>query len=151
MFSLFEQASPGKDCPRSQPCKVDGCQLSRTPSWTVIGKTSRSFGKRLHLVMHSFFSKGPHINKATGICCGVNSTPRKFWEIEDYGTEIKRSDVMTMEEKVAIQKAEELLKHNGSRNSLAVPWKENCSTQANNRETGNETLGKYRKKFTNQR
>ena len=76
--------------------------------------------------MHSF-SKGTHINKATGSCYDVNSTIREFWEIEIYGTEPKQSVVMTKEEKV-----EESLKHNGSRYSLAVPWKENCPTLPKN-------------------
>ena len=40
---------------------------------------------------------------------------------------------MTNEEKVAIQKVNESLKHNGSRYSLAVPWKENCPTLPKNR------------------
>ena len=108
--------------------------------WTCIGQTGRSVEKRLHFVMQSFFSKGAHINEATRRCCDINSTLRKFWEIEDYGTETKRSDVMTKEEKFAMQKMKESLKHDVSHYSLAVPWKENCPTPPNNREMAMKRL-----------
>ena len=66
-------------------CKVDVNGPPGSPiahlgplCWKCIGQTGRSVGQRSHLIMHSFFSKGTHINKSTGSCCDVNSTLKKF-------------------------------------------------------------------------
>ena len=40
------------------------------------------------------------------------------------------------------RKVEETLKHNRSRHSLAIPWKENCPTLPNNREMTMKRLGR---------
>lgn len=89
--------------------------------WTCIGPTGKSFGKRSHLIMCSFLTRGAQIGNAKVNCCDVNSTLRKFWEIESYRTERKRSEVVTKEEKDALEEEKSSLVHNGSRYSIAVP------------------------------
>ena len=108
--------------------------------WTCIGPTGRQLGKRSHLIMHSFLTRDAHIEKANVGCCDVNNTLRKFWEIETYGTETKRAEVMTKEERSALEKVESSLTHNGSRYSLAVPWKEDNPGLPNNRELAKNRL-----------
>jgi hypothetical protein len=65
---------------------------------------------------------------------------RAFWEIEAYGTETKQVEVMTKDERSALQKVESSLTHNGSRYSLAVPWKEDNPGLPNNRELAKNRL-----------
>ena len=108
--------------------------------WTCIGPTGKQDSKRSHLIMHSFLTRDAHINKAKVDCCDVNSTLRRFWEVESYGTDTKRSAVMTKEEKNALNRVESSLTHNRSRYSIAVPWKEGGPTLPNNREMAKKRL-----------
>ena len=108
--------------------------------WTCIGPTGKQDSKRSHLIMHSFLTRDAHINKANVGCCVVNSSLRRFWEIESYGTDTKRSAVMTKEEKNALNRVESSLTHNGSRYSIGVPWKEGGPTLPKNREMTKKRL-----------
>ena len=108
--------------------------------WTCVGPTGRSSEKRSHLIIHSFLTRETCKEKPNVSCCEVNDTLRKFWEIEEYGTEVKRTEVMTKEERQALEKVETSLNHNGSRYSVAVPWKEEFKGLPNNRETAMKRL-----------
>ena len=107
---------------------------------TCIGPTRKPDSKRSHFIMHSFLTRDARINKAKVGCCDVNSTLQRFWQIESYGTDTKRSAVMTKEEKNALNRVESSLTHNGSRYSIPVPWKEGGPTLPNNREMAKKRL-----------
>ena len=66
--------------------------------------------------------------------CNINDTLRKFWEVESYGTDIKRSEVMTKEEKAAFEKLKSSLVFTGRRYRLSVLWKENGPELPQNKE-----------------
>ena len=102
--------------------------------WTCIGPTGRQLEKRSHLIMHSFLTRDAPSEKTNVSCCDIINNLRKFWEIETYGTEKKRANVMTKEEKIALEKVESSLTYNGNRYSIAVAWKEDNLVLPNNRE-----------------
>ena len=55
-------------------------------------------------------------------------------EVESYGTDIKRAEVMTKEEKAAFEKVKSSLVFTGSGYRLSVPWKENGPELPQNKE-----------------
>ena len=93
--------------------------------WTCIGQSKKQdgSGKRSHLV-HSFLTVRQGQVEATKTCCDINETLRRFWEVESYGTDVRRAEVMTKEEKTALEKVKTSLTYTGSRYRLSVPWKE---------------------------
>lgn len=103
--------------------------------WTCIGRsgTHDANGNRSHIV-HSFLAMKPQNVSASPDCCNVNDTLRKFWEVENYGTDIQRAQIMTKEEKSALDKVEASLTHTGTRYRLSVPWKEERPELPSNRQ-----------------
>ena len=108
--------------------------------WTCIGPTGGQFEKRSHLIMHSFLTRDAPNEKTNVSCCDINNTLRNFWEIETYGTEAKRAEVMTKEEKIALEKVKSSLTYNGNCYSITVPWKEDNLVLPNNREMAKKRL-----------
>ena len=102
--------------------------------WTCVGPTSRQEGKQSRLTMHSFFTRETLGESGDTSCCDVNNALRKFWEIETYGTEVRRSDVLKKEEKEALKKVETTLSYDGTRYRLGTHWKEDRPKLPDNRE-----------------
>ena len=103
--------------------------------WTCIGQSKKQDGNsnRSHLI-HSFCTMRQGQDATRKHCCDVSGTLRKFWEVESYGTDVKRAEVMTEEEKTALEKVKTSLTYTGNRYQLSVPWKENGPELPQNKE-----------------
>ena len=91
--------------------------------WICIGRSKKQNGSsnRSRLV-HSFCTIKQGQVAPRKHCCDINDTLQKFWEVESYGTDAKRAEVMTKEEKTALEKVKTSLTCTGSRYRLSVPW-----------------------------
>ena len=76
----------------------------------------------------------------------VNTTLRKFWEIETVGT-VESNKYLTKEEKSALDTAEESLKFLNGRYQLSIPWKENKIELPNNYDVAVRRLQNTEKKL----
>ena len=104
---LHVYGSSGSLITRLGPLWVDVHWTDREVSWTNI------------VFHHAFLILKRNSHQQSNY---ANTTLRTFWGIENYGTEPKRSDVMTKEQKIATQKVENSLKYNGSHYLLAVKY-----------------------------
>ena len=102
--------------------------------WTCIGATNKeaSKGKHSHTVRSFLCTKSQQDNVES--CCDVSGALRKFWEVENYGTDVKRAEVMTQEEKIALEKVASSIMYTGSRYRVPVPWKQSCPELPYSRE-----------------
>lgn len=67
-------------------------------------------------------------------------TPRRFWEIECYWTEVSDRIVCTDEERMALEAISSSFFYNDGRYSVAVPWKEQRPCLPNNRQVAESRL-----------
>lgn len=114
--------------------------------WTCVGATAKNVMtmKRSHIV-HSFLTVGQTKGNCIDEQYDVNNVLRKFWEVDSYGTQADRTNVLTKVEKEALNIVQSSLQYTGSRYQVAVPWKENKDLLCNNREAALKRLEKTEK------
>ena len=80
----------------------------------------------------------------------INDSLKRFWEIETLGTQKSKPCIMTVEEKIAFEKVNQSLVHDGERYQVAVPWKSDCPTLPNNFEMACSRLKNTEKRLLRQ-
>ena len=109
--------------------------------WTCIGRPDGRVesGTRTHTIRTLLTREAGPVYGA-GSCCELDQTLKRFWEIENYGTEPNVSIVCTEEEKLALEKVSSSVHYNNGRYSIAVPWKEQRPQLPNNRQVAESRL-----------
>ena len=101
--------------------------------WTCVGALNKvaSSNKRTH-VIRTFLSRQP--NAFTGsTCCDIDQSLTRFWEIESCGKEGNDVNVLTENEKRALDMVTESLLYENGRYQISVPWKEDKPSLPDNR------------------
>ncbi|XP_068691110.1 uncharacterized protein [Montipora foliosa] len=80
----------------------------------------------------------------------INDSLKRFWEIETLGIQKSKPYIMTVEEKIAFEKVNQSLVHDGKRYQVAVPWKTDCPTLLNNFEMACSRLKNTEKRLLRQ-
>ena len=80
----------------------------------------------------------------------INDSLKCFWEIETLGIQKSKPNIMTVEEKIAFEKVNQSLVHDGERYQVAVPWKSDCPTLPNNFEMACSRLKNTEKRLLRQ-
>ena len=80
----------------------------------------------------------------------INDSLKRFWEIETLGIQKSKPYSMTVEEKIAFEKVNQSLVHDGERYQVAVPWKSDCPTLPNNLEMACSRLKNTEKRLLRQ-
>ena len=115
----------------------------RTPlGWTCVGRPE---GKNI---------PDAHINFSmttlftTSICDvdEINSTMKKFWDIDSAGT-FTQTTVLDTDEKAALQKAERSFRFIDGRYEVGVPWKEDSHGMVNNHKMAMKRLQNAEKRL----
>ena len=95
--------------------------------WTCIGRPDGRVesGTRTHTIRTMFTREVGPISGTGGcyVCCELDQTLKRFWEIESYGTQLCDRIVCAEEEKVALEKVSSSVCYNSGRYSVAVPLK----------------------------
>ena len=130
-------------CSYKDVCGSPGEPIARqTPlGWTCIGNPypGTTIDERTEFAQTYFVRKDRKLED-------VNSTLRKFWEIETVGT-VEINKCLTKEEQSALDKAEESLKFLNGRYQLSIPWKENETELPNNYDVAVRRLQNTEKKL----
>ncbi|CAB3981675.1 Hypothetical predicted protein [Paramuricea clavata] len=97
--------------------------------WTAVGKIEQRSNVGHHHIgfSHTFRI---HVEEATtndvpNECSDLNSTLKRFWDLESVVITPTRESLMTPEEKLAWGKVSQSMKFDGKHYEVAVPWKEN--------------------------
>lgn len=92
--------------------------------WTCIGPPDGRVksGTRTHAI-RTLFTRDVGLTSVTRGCCESDQSLKRFWEIESYGTELRDRMVCSEEEKVALEKVSRSVCYNNGRYNVAVPWK----------------------------
>ena len=104
--------------------------------WTAVGKTEQRNKAGLYRTTfsHTF---GIHADQSTtkdipNECSDLNSTLKRFWELESIGITPTKESVMTPDEQQAWEKVSKSLKFNGKHYEVALPWKDERPDLPNN-------------------
>lgn len=101
--------------------------------WTCIGSPEGKqwTGARAH-VSRTLFSREQNVD---GVCCDVERTLRRFWEIENRGLDGHDTPIFTEEENEAMKKLKESIRYTGKGYKVSVPWKEDKPQLPDNSHT----------------
>ena len=75
-------------------------------------------------VIRALFTNEPVWSDRREICCDIDNSLKRFWEIQTSGLERTDRLVLTDEERLALNKVKDSLKYVKGRYRVAVPWKE---------------------------
>ena len=90
--------------------------------WRCIGAADENEAERTQThIIRALFTKEPVWSDRREICC--DNSLKRFWEIENSGTECTDRLVLTEEERLALNKVKDSLKYEKGRYHIAVPWK----------------------------
>ena len=93
--------------------------------WSCIGAPDENKAERTRThVIRALFTKEPVWSDEREICCDIDNSLKRFWEIEKSGTERTDRLVLTEEERLALNKVIDSLKYEKGRYCVAVPWKD---------------------------
>ena len=92
--------------------------------WTCIGSPEGKqwTGARAH-VSRTLFTREPNVN-VDGVCCDIDRTLKRFWEIENCGIERHDTVIITEEENEVLKKLKESIRYTGNGYQVGVPWKD---------------------------
>ena len=92
--------------------------------WTCIGSPEGKqwTGVRAH-VSRTLFTREPNVN-VDGVCCDIDRTLKRFWEIENCGIERHDTVIITEEENEVLKKLKESIRYTGNGYQVGVPWKD---------------------------
>ena len=106
----------------------DGGPIARLGplGWTCIGSPDKNDipRTRSHAIRALFTREPVSYDRRRDSCCDIDQSLKRFWEIENSGTESVDKLVLTEEEKLALIKVQESLKYENGRYCVGVPWKE---------------------------
>ena len=102
--------------------------------WTCIGAPDTA-AARTH-VIRTLFSRDLLKSDGEDVCCDVDQSIKRFWEIETCGTEVDQPRIYTAEENAALTQVKESLSYdpNTHRYTVGVPWKANRPKLPDNRK-----------------
>jgi hypothetical protein len=102
--------------------------------WTCIGAPDTA-AARTH-VIRTLFSRDSLKSDSGDVCCDVDQSIKRFWEIETCGTEVDQPRIYTEEENAALTQVKESLSYdpNTHRYTVGVPWKANRPKFPDNRK-----------------
>lgn len=109
--------------------------------WSCIGSPDSrdSSGTRTHVIrsFRTLLTRDPFESASEEVCCDVDQTIKRFWEIESCGTDVYDSKIYTQNDNVALKKVEESISYESTtcRYKIGVPWKDNRPKLPSNRET----------------
>ena len=115
----------------------------RTPlGWTCVGRPE---GKNIPDA-HTNFSMTTLFTTRRCDVDEINSTMKKFWDIDSGGTFIQTT-VLDTDEKAALQKAENSFRFIDGRYEVGVPWKEDSHEMVNNHKMAMKRLQNTEKRL----
>ena len=93
--------------------------------WTCIGppEARQLTGARTH-VSRTLFTREPFA-AVDGVCCDIDQTLKRLWEVENCGTERCDNMIFTKEESATLRKLESSVSYTGERYKVGVPRKDN--------------------------
>eukprot|EP00795_Rhopilema_esculentum_P005739 gene5739-10996_t len=113
----------------------------RTPlGWTCVGCPE---GKK---IPDTHFSKTTLFTTSRSDVDEINSTMKKFWDIESAGT-FTQTTVVSPDEKAALEKAENSFRFIDGRYEVGVPWKEDSYRMVNNHKMAMKRLQNTEKRL----
>ena len=114
--------------------------------WICIGpqKKEEESVPRSHSV-RSLLSRGNVENACEVSCCDLDRTLKGFWEVEDSGVGIIMPQVMTEEERAALEKVKNSCTILEGRYQVGVPWKRGQPNLPDNRAIAHSRLGSTEK------
>ena len=122
---------------RSDVCGKEGGPVACLGplGWTCIGSPEgrQSTGTRTH-VSRTLFTREPFA-AVNGVCCDIDQTLKRFWEVENCGTERCDTKIFTKEEGETLRKLENSNSYTGERYKVGVPWKDERPELPDNRHT----------------
>ena len=103
--------------------------------WTCVGRpiSREESGSRTHII-RTLLTREAGQGCGVGVCCGLEQTLKRFWEVENSGTEASDLLVCTEDEKLALQKVSSSVQYKN------VPWKEQRPQLPNNRQIAESRL-----------
>lgn len=103
--------------------------------WTCVGSPEgrQGAGARTH-VSRTLFTREPTVS-VDSVCCDVDRTLRRFWEVENCGLRGHDTLIVTEEENEALKKLKESIRYTGKGYKVGVPWKEDKPELPENRHT----------------
>ena len=109
--------------------------------WTCVGRPNsrEESGSRTHII-RTLLTREAGQGCGVGVCCGLEQTLKRFWEVENSGTEASDLLVCTEVEKLALQKVSSSVQYKNERYRIAVPWKEQRPQLPNNRQIAESRL-----------
>ena len=104
--------------------------------WSCIGSPEGRdvTGKRTH-VIRTLLIRDPLANTTADVCCDIDRSLKRFWEIESCGVESKDTLICSEEETSAVRKLEESITYSNGRYKIGIPWKEHGVKLPDNRQT----------------
>eukprot|EP00795_Rhopilema_esculentum_P003689 gene3689-14952_t len=113
----------------------------RTPlGWTCVGCPE---GKK---IPDTHFSKTTLFTTSRSDVDEINSTMKKFWDIDSAGT-FTQTTVVSPDEKAALEKAENSFRFIDGRYEVGVPWKEDSYRMVNNHKMAMKRLQNTEKRL----
>ena len=115
--------------------------------WTCIGAVAAT-ESRSH-VIRTLFTRDSSKGLNHDVCCDVDQTIKRFWEVEACGTEANDTRIYTEEENEALARVKDSLSYDATTNryTVGVPWKPNRSQLPDNRKQATSRLCNTEKKL----
>ena len=109
--------------------------------WTCIGPPKKQAGAvpRSHSV-RSLLSRGTVDVASEVSCCDLDRTLKSFWEVENFGVGTTTPQVMTEEERTALEKVKNSCTIVEGRYQVGVPWKRGQPNLPDNRAMAQSRL-----------
>jgi len=80
------------------------------------------------------FTREPFV-AVNGVCCDIDQTLKRFWEVENCGIERCDTKIFTKEESETLRKLENSISYTGERYKVGVLWKDDRPELPDNRHT----------------
>ena len=134
MYAMKEVVG-NKDDPVARLCPL---------GWTAVGKIEQRNNVGHHHIgfSHTFriHVDEPTTKDVPNECSDLNSTLKRFWDLESVGIIPTRELLMSPEEKLAWVKVSKSLKFDGEHYEVVVPWKEDRPDVPSNLPMAKQTL-----------
>ena len=103
--------------------------------WTCIGSPEGEQGSRARAhVSRALFAQEPSVG-IDSVCCDIDHILKRFWEVENCGTERVDNVIFTEEENEVLKKLKASIHYTGNGYKVGVPWKEDKPLLPNNCRT----------------
>ena len=108
--------------------------------WTCIGSPEggRSTETTTH-ISRTLLTREP-LTAVNGVCCDIDHTLKRFWEVENCGTESCDTKIFTEEESETLRKLGDSISYTGERYKVGVLRKDNKPELPDNRHTAMSRL-----------